>query len=108
MAAQQGEKYRVLSPKEVWAQANPGKEYRANKVYGQGEAPDYYRHSTTDEEGNTAEVIDYFGDVLNASENVPYPRGSNDDYRNVGYIDEKEYFERVEQHRQTSDAGFAS
>ena len=90
--AEQGEKYRVLSPKEDFERDNPEKEHREPKRYGQGESPDHYRHSS-----NNVEVIDYYGDVINASENVPYPRGSSDDYRHVDYIEEKEYFEKVEE-----------
>ena len=94
MSAEQGQKYRVLSPKEVWEKKNPGKEYRKPKIFGQGNT-DRDRYTTVI---NGKEFVDLFGDVIVASENVDYPHGPNDQYRNTRYIDENaERFELIEE-----------
>lgn len=73
MPAKQGDRYRILGP------AN-----RTDRtVIGQGPRPDRYRATV-----NGVRVEDVFGDVITASENVDYPRGNDDSYRNVQWIDE--------------------
>lgn len=70
--AKQGEQYRVLAP-----------EKSDRTVVGQGEAPDRYKATV-----NGVKVEDIFGDILTASEHVKYPRGADNAYRNVKWIEE--------------------
>lgn len=93
MDAQHGERYRVLTPRQVWEKQNPGKTFREPEVFGQGDTDRDHWSVTI----NGVEVIDYYGDVLNASENVSYPHGPNVDYRSLEYMNEHgERFELVE------------
>lgn len=84
--AEQGQRYRVISP---------GSGDRT--VIGHGQPSDRYV-STITRDGKTTVVEDIIGDVINASENVEYPRGSNEDYRHVRWIEEHpERFELLEE-----------
>jgi hypothetical protein len=106
LAAQQGEKYRVLSPKQVWEKEHPGEEYREPRIYPESEERTYYEFRTTNENGNEKICRDYFGDILTASGHVDYPFGANDDYRNLKYIDEhSERFELIEEETQPTNNG---
>lgn len=79
--AEQGERYRVTAP--------AGSD---RQVIGHGPRPDRYVSKV---EG--VKVVDIIGDVLNASENVKYPRGANEDYRHVQWIEEHpDRFELIE------------
>lgn len=79
--AEQGERYRVVSPQGA-----------DRTVIGHGPRIDRYVSKV---EG--VEVVDIIGDVLNASENVEYPRGANEDYRHVRWIEEHpDRFEQIE------------
>jgi len=73
--AKQGERYRILPPA------------RNNVSIGHGRI-DRYVHQFTDKRGKTMTLEDIFGDVIHASDNVDYPRGSDTDYRNVKWINE--------------------
>ncbi len=76
----QGQRFRVLAPKES-----------GRKVIGQGKAADRYISKV-----GSVVVEDIYGDVLNASENVEYPRGENPDYRHVKWIEKHpERFELI-------------
>lgn len=77
MSAAQGQRYRILPPARS-----------PRTVIGQGRRPDRYRKRIHRADGTAVVVEDIHGDVINASENVPYPRGSNEDYRHVRWIDE--------------------
>jgi hypothetical protein len=74
--AEQGERYRVVSP-----------DGSDRAVIGHGQPSDRY-HSLVIKNGQTVVVEDIIGDVLNASEHVDYPRGANEDYRHVQWIEE--------------------
>lgn len=90
MGAQQGEQYRIIAPKAPQGGRLP-------KVNGVEVTTDRYVSRFTNKDGTVLEVIDLVGDVINASENVPYPRGTNKDYRNLQWIDEHpERFELIE------------
>lgn len=85
MSAEQGQEYRVVAPNE------------SINRYGQGEELDRYT-STITEDGETLVVEDIIGDVIYASENVDYPRGPQEQYRHVDWIDgHPERFELIEQ-----------
>lgn len=91
MAVKQGQRYRVIAP-----QLPEGT--RAARVNGRVIEIDRYTSKFTDADGTKLVVVDLIGDVINASTNVPYPRGSNADYRNVQWIEENiERFELIEE-----------
>ncbi|MEP0004584.1 MAG: hypothetical protein ABJ387_03475 [Balneola sp.] len=80
MKVKQGQRYRVLPPKQS-----------GRTVIGQGEPEDRYISKVGD-----VVVEDIYGDVLNASDNVDYPRGTNADYRHVRWIEKHpERFELI-------------
>lgn len=91
--AKQGEKYRVLSPREVWRRQNPGKAYRPARIVGQDSAAaECY---TVRKNGQVYK--DFYGDVITASVYVAYPHGKDDTYRNARYIEHnKERFELLQ------------
>lgn len=104
LAASQGEKYRVLSPKQVWENTHPGEEYREPRIYPESAPREYYGFRTTDENGTEKICRDYFGDILTASGHVDYPFGANEDYRNLKYIDEHpERFELIPEETQPTN-----
>ena len=72
MKVKQGQRYRVLRPKGS-----------SRTVIGHGPVTDRYTSTV-----NGVIVEDIYGDVLNASENVEYPRGANADYRHVRWIEQ--------------------
>jgi hypothetical protein len=87
MGAAQGERYRIIAPAED------------RSVIGQGPPRDRYRAKIGD-----LVVEDIHGDVINASENVEYPRGTNKDYRHVRWIDEHpERFELIDEPKPKED-----
>lgn len=97
MSVEQGQRYRVIGPKLPDGVEPP-------KVNGKVIAIDRYPSTFTDENGDKIVVVDLIGDVINASENVPYPRGTNADYRNVKWIEEHiERFELIEEPTQNTE-----
>lgn len=80
--AEQGQQYRVISPDES-----------DRTVIGHGPPADRYISLV-----DGTKVEDIIGDVLHASENVEYPRGSNANYRHVRWIEEHpQRFELIEE-----------
>lgn len=69
---EQGQRYRVTAPQES-----------ERTVIGHGQPSDRYVSEVAG-----VVVEDIIGDVLNASENVDYPHGANEDYRHVRWIEE--------------------
>lgn len=86
MAVKHGETYKVKSPPKS-----------NRRVYGQGPRPDHVKVSMTDSSGKQITVKDYYGDVVQASDYVDYPKGASDGYRHVDYIAENlERFDKIE------------
>jgi len=81
MPAQQGEEYRIIAPRAPEGGRLP-------YVNGVQISIDQYTSTFTDATGKQLVVTDLVGDVIKASANVAYPRGTINDYRNLQWIDE--------------------
>jgi len=77
-AVVQGQFYRVKRPV-----VSP-----ETKIYGQGEAPNYYEFTITNENGEKVVCRDEFDTIISASVHVDYPHGKDVTKRNVKYIED--------------------
>lgn len=85
MAAQQGQKFRVVRPV-------------VKLIPGHPPVQEYYSHVI-----NGEETRDHWDDVVTASANVPYPKGASEAHRHLDYIDEHpERFELIDEEESES------